>query len=574
MLRRRIGVVSIGLMMVLAVSACAPASTPGSPSRDSRSPGAASQRTLVIAYRAELPSLAAKPLVSFSAALNPALFLFNANLDYADERGVPHPWLAEALPQLNTDTWRVFPDGRMETSYHLRPNLTWHDGTPLSAEDFVFAWRVYATPQLGVATSPPIGLMDEVEAPDDRTLVIRWRQVYPDAIALTDATRTGFQALPRHILQDPFQEMDPVAFAGLDFWTSEYVGLGPYRLERWEPGAFIAARAFDGYVLGKPRIERIELRFIPDPQTAVANLLAGEAHYVGDFILSVTEGETLEQEFPQRGGGTVLYSPVSLRSSVFQMRPDAVETPALLDVRVRRAIAFGIDAATAVEVLTSNKGIRTGTLTSPLVPFYPEIDRAIRKYAYDPRQAQQLMEEAGFVKGGDGFFASRDGQPVRFSMATSAGVKNESEAATYVDSLRRAGFEASQRVLPAAQIGDPEQRALLPGLQIRGGGSELVNYTSEQIPRATNRWRGENRGGWSNAEYDRLFDLYTSTLAEPERLQHIAQMERVLTEELPIIPHFFGAEANAHVAGLHGPIARQTPNTSGTFLHVHTWEWR
>jgi ABC-type transport system substrate-binding protein len=153
-------------------------------------------------------------------------------------------------------------------------------------------------------------------------------------------------------------------------------------------------------------------------------------------------------------------------------------------------------------------------------------------------------------------------------------VKNESEAATYVDSLRRAGLDVSQRVLPAAQIGDPEQRALLPGLQVRGGGNELVTYTSEQIPQPSNRWRGENRGGWSSAEYDRLFAAYNSTLAEDERIRVIAQLERVLTEELPVIPHYFGAEANAHVAGLRGPVARETPSTSGTFLYVHQWEWR
>jgi peptide/nickel transport system substrate-binding protein len=569
--------VVLQLSLALALFACAPAAVPNPPSTggtDQRPAASAPQRTLVIAYRQELPSVAAKPLVSFSAALNPALFLFNAAIDYADEQGNPHPYLVEALPQLNTDTWRVLPDGRMETTYKLKPNLTWHDGTPLSAEDFVFAWRVYATPALGAATSPPIGLMEEVAAPDAGTIVIRWKQPYPDAVALTDGTRVGFAPLPRHILQQPFQELDSTAFAALPYWTTEYVGLGPYRIEQWEPGAYIAARAFDGYVLGRPKIDRIELRFIPDPQTAVANLLSNEVQYVGDFILSVTEGETLEREFPQRGGGVVLYSPVSLRSSVVQMRPDAVENPALLDVRVRRAIASGIDSPTAVEVLTSGKGIPTGTLTSPRVPFYAEIDRVIRKYPYDARQAQQLMEEAGYTKGSDGFFASRDGQPVRFSVATSAGVKNESEAATYVDSLRRAGFDVTQRVLPAAQIGDPEQRALLPGLQIRGGGVEHVNYTSEQIPRPTNRWRGENRGGWNSPEYDRIFAAYTSTLGESERIGHLAQLERLLTEELPVIPHYFGAEANAHVATLQGPLARQTPSTSGTFLNVHQWQWR
>jgi peptide/nickel transport system substrate-binding protein len=503
-------------------------------------------------------------------ALYPPLYLFNALLDYQDERGVGKPYLAEALPQLNTDTWQVFPDGRMETTYHLQPNLTWQDGTPFSPEDFVFAWRVYSAQ----GSTPPVGLMEEVRAPDPRTVVIAWKQLYQGAALLTEGTLVGFQALPRHILEQPFAELDSVAFAGLPFWTSEYVGLGPYRIERWEPGTMIQARAFDGYVFGRPKIDRIDIRFIPDPQTAVANLLAGEAHFVSDFILSVTEGQTLEQEFPQRGGGNVIYSPVSLRASVVQQRPEYVEDQALLDVRVRRAVAFGIDSALAVEVLTAGKSVPTNTLTTPRAAFYPEIEKVIQKYTYDPRRAQQLMEEAGFVKGSDGVFARRDGQQVRFSVASSAGTKNESEAATYTDSLVRTGFEASQRILPAAQIADPEQRAIQPGLQVRGGGYQLITYTSEQIPSPNNRWRGENRGGWNSPAYDRFYQAYTSSLAENDRIAQIAQMEKLLTEEVPVIPHFFQAETNAFVANLQGPIARQVPDTSGTFLYVHTWEWR
>src|SRR5207247_8512441 len=69
--------------------------------------------------------------------------IFNATLVMADERGQPMPYLAEALPQLNSDTWNILPDGTMETVYRLRPNLTWHDGQPLTADDFTFSWQVH-----------------------------------------------------------------------------------------------------------------------------------------------------------------------------------------------------------------------------------------------------------------------------------------------------------------------------------------------------------------------------------------------------------------------------------------------
>ncbi len=564
---------AVGLTVVVVTLACGTTQPAASPQPGQPAAPAAPQRSLVVAIRGEPPSLAARPLVPFTAALNPPLFLFNATLDYRDERAVPQPYLVEALPQLDTNTWLVLPDGRMETRYQLKPNLVWQDGTPFSAEDFVFAWRVYATPQFGAATSPPIGFMEEVSAPDTRTLVIRWSQPYPDAAVFVQiANSTGFQALPRHLLQQPLQDADPIAFTGLPFWTTEYVGLGPYQVESWEPGTSIRARAFDRFVLGRPKIDRIEVRFIPDPQTAVANLLAGEVDFISDFVLSVTEGQTLEQQWVPSGGGTVLYSPISVRSSVIQQRPDAVDTPAFLDVRVRQAIAYGIDSATAVEVLTAGKGVPSNTLISPRVPYYAEIDRVIHKYQYDPRQAQQLMEQAGYTKGSDGSFASPNGETVKFSLTSSSGTKNESEAAAYVDNLHKAGFAVTQRVLPAAQLDDPETRALISGLQVRGAGDNLVTYTSEQVPTAENHWRGENRGGWRNPDFDRVYDAYIRTLAEPERIRQIAELERILTEEVPVIPHFFGVETTPVASSLQGPVARETPNTSGAFLYAWKWE--
>src|SRR5207237_839452 len=130
------------------------------------------------------------------------------------------PELAEALPQLSTDTWRLFPDGRMETTYRFRPNLTWHDGTPFSGEDYVFGWRVYATPELGLARTAPFDAIEEVVAPDSRTLLIKWKQPYPDAAHLAGRDRQ-FPALPRHLLQATFESESADSFSNLPYWTRE-----------------------------------------------------------------------------------------------------------------------------------------------------------------------------------------------------------------------------------------------------------------------------------------------------------------------------------------------------------------
>src|SRR4029453_477658 len=130
---------------------------PSTPSRISR--------TLVIMSGAELPSFAAKPLQSLPNPRAAGAVVLNANLTFIDERGLPQPFLAEGIPQLGTDAWQVFPDGRMETVFRLKTNLTWHDGQPLTAEDYVFAWRVYATSELGVVENAGFRLIEEVGAP-------------------------------------------------------------------------------------------------------------------------------------------------------------------------------------------------------------------------------------------------------------------------------------------------------------------------------------------------------------------------------------------------------------------------
>ena len=121
---------------VVVGTGCAPAGPPATGQQAPGIPGerpAAPPRTLVLTTRVEVNSLSHAPFWQRRFIFLSTPRLFNANLALLDDRGTPHPYLAEALPQLNTDTWRVLPDGRMETTYRLRANLTWQDGTPFSA---------------------------------------------------------------------------------------------------------------------------------------------------------------------------------------------------------------------------------------------------------------------------------------------------------------------------------------------------------------------------------------------------------------------------------------------------------
>jgi ABC-type transport system substrate-binding protein len=95
----------------------------------------------------------------------------------------------------------------------------------------------------------------------------------------------------------------------------------------------------------------------------------------------------------------------------------------------------------------------------------------------------------------------------------------------------------------------------------------------DAIPRSENRWNGNNRGGWENAEYDRLYRAYNATLDKNERIQQIAQMERILNDDVGTIPLFFTVVVTANAGNLKGPVARMTPDAPLGVHYTWNWEW-
>jgi ABC-type transport system substrate-binding protein len=186
----------------------------------------------------------------------------------------------------------------------------------------------------------------------------------------------------------------------------------------------------------------------------------------------------------------------------------------------------------------------------------------------------RLLEEAGMTRGADGFYAMANGDSFRPEVATDGGQSNERENIIWVDDLRRNGVDASAKVIPVAQLRDPQQRAQLPGLQTGGiGGKALGQMTTAATPKAENRWSGNNRGGWTNAEFDRTYQNFTTTLERSQRVAQVAQMEKIISEDVGIIPTYFTIVANAHVIALKGPIMRTTPDSGSGILHIERWAW-
>lgn len=529
-------------------------------------------RTLVIVARGEPDTLADKEVLRVTGLSFRTLpRLFNAGLAINDAREVPQPYLSEALPQLGTDTWRVFPDGRMETTYRLRPGLSWHDGAPLTAEDFAFAWRVYASPDLGQAESSPISLMEEIAASDARTLVVRWRSSYAEADAIT---ANNFQPLPRHLLAEVFQSESAEGFARQPFWTTGYVGLGPYRLERWPPGAFLEGTAFEGHVWGRPRIDRIKVLFISDFNTVLATMLAGEAHITVDDAIRFQQGLILKREWAPRNAGTVLTTPDQWRRTEIQHRVEFANPKAILDLRVRRALGHSIDKQGLNEALFEGEAILTDSFIPPTVDYYAALERSIARYPLDLRRTEQLMAEAGFRKGADGIYVSPTEGRFSAELKVNASAQAEAEMAVMASGWRQAGFELREVPVPPAQARIGEVRGSFPTLYTGGGnvGHRALNsFISDRIASPDNRWVGGNRSGWSNRDYDRLFEAFNNTLVRTERNQQIIEMVRIFTEQMAAFSLYFNPGIVAFVAALHGPQPHAPDADVG--WNIHEWTW-
>src|SRR5207253_3354202 len=111
--------------------------------------------TLRIAWAGEPPSLSPKMASPGGSAFNELAVTFNSALTYYDPSGIPIPQIARQIPSVEDGAWAINPDGTMVTTYHLREQAKWHDGSALTAHDFVFAFDVYRNPEVPIYRRSP-----------------------------------------------------------------------------------------------------------------------------------------------------------------------------------------------------------------------------------------------------------------------------------------------------------------------------------------------------------------------------------------------------------------------------------
>ncbi len=490
-----------------------------------------------------------------------------------DNEGALRPLLVEELPSIENGRWTLLPDGRMETTWRIRQGARWHDGAPLTSDDLLFTLQVVRDRELPALGNRSYALIEGATAPDPRTITVTWRRPFIDADRAFSSLGTASLALPipKHLLEAPY-EGNKAGFLDLPYWSHEYVGLGPFRLQDWVRGSQIILAAFDGYVLGRPKIDEVEARFIPDQNTIISNVLAGQVDVYQGAAIGVDQGLQLREQWRAGTVKVMANNWVAIHPQFVNPQPTAV-----LNVQFRKALMHAIDRQTMADTLMAGLvPVAHGPLDVNSREF-KATEASLVKYEYDPRRATQMLQALGYTAGSDGMLRDGSGQPlpveVRGYASRDIQVKGLFPVA---DNWQRIGVAAEPLVLSAQQASDPQDQATFRSfLLVRQDYhlNRLVAYHSSEARLPERNYTGSNNGRYISAEMDALIERYQATVPWPERMEAAGQILHHMTDQLAVMPLFFDME----VALVSDRVRNATPllaEGSSRFWNAHKWEIR
>jgi peptide/nickel transport system substrate-binding protein len=500
-----------------------------------------------------------------------AFQMVHVGLTMQGEQRIRHPRLAEAVPSIENGLWKLLPDGRMETTWRLRDGARWHDGTPLTAEDLRFSLEVGRDREMSAFNSEVYTAIEEVTVPDPRTLVIAWKEPHIDADTVLGTWTGG--VLPRHLLEDAYRS-EKASFLDLPYWREGFVGAGPYRLRDWVLGGGLVLEANADYVLGRPLIDQIEVKTIPDVNTLSANLLAGTVDVtpnVGPIDLGI-------QLRDQWRGGTVVFNFGA--DSWVQLVPQFVDPQpgVVADVQLRRALAHAIDRQEIADTLMAGMSPVAHSILSPNQPAYREIEAAIPRYGYDPTRAAQLLEDRGYRKGADGIYRDQTSRRLELEVRSGPEELFAKASLTVADSWHRLGVDATSVRLSPQQFQDVPYVATFPAFTVFGGPSDadpLRSYHSSQSRLPGNNFRVPspgNRSRYMNPEFDALLETYLKTVPLPERTRALGQVIHHMADQVTVIGLYYRSDPGA-MSNRMLNVSREWPVAYITW-NAHEWDVR
>jgi peptide/nickel transport system substrate-binding protein len=275
-------------------------------------------------------------------------------------------------------------------------------------------------------------------------------------------------------------------------------------------------------------------------------------------------------EWVARGEGSLKTWETRLHYLEFQYREVPNWQPAVADVRVRRAMTHAVDRPALAEAITHGLGTAAEYFVTRQDPIYPEVERTAARYPYDPNRARALLAEAGWRGSGTAPATNASGQTL--DAEVSATGRLESAATIVADYWKAAGMNASLLVIPPARERDREYRASFRSTFVgeRTISTDNFYWTSSQIPSAATRFAELNRGGFSDAEIDRLYNQAVSSFDASEQQRAAIAIHRRIADVAAYLPLMYPVEIILARRTVAGPIGNYGPQTGVTW---NVWDW-
>lgn len=476
------------------------------------------------------------------------------------------PDIMEKLPSLKDGDWQILPGDKMKVTWHIKKGYTWHDGKPVTAEDWIWAWRVNMHPDYPSLDRDTSKRVDNIFAPDPYTIVVQWKEKY----AFANHTVAGANILPKHATEKDFRA-NPAKF-DKSAWGNGVptVGNGPYVLKEWQKGSSITLEAYDGWMGEKPTVKRIVFRFISDTNTIIANVLSGASDATDETAIPFANGLELEKRITKEGRKDILLE--AKPGLIWEHIDLNLDNEHLKDKRVRQALLYAMNREELTQTLFEGK---QPVSHSWLPEKHYGYNKNVQKYPFDPAKAKALLAEAGYTPGSDGIL-QKGGKRLSFTFMTTSGNRVRESVQQVLQTMWKAvGIEVQLTTQPArVYFGDtlPSRKfELAMYAWVFGPESDCEGlYTGDTIPGPGGTGSGQNFPGYKNDEVTRICHAVPSELDEVKRASMLRRMQELFTDDVPVIPLYLRADFVSHKPGLTPFL----PTGAGMPITWNAQQWR
>ncbi|WP_417410138.1 ABC transporter substrate-binding protein [Hoeflea sp.] len=469
---------------------------------------------LVIAYNVNLPSW--DPTVGPSA-VNPTIQgIYQAVFD---QFILQKPDLSPAPGLLTEWGWN---EDKTKVMMTVRDGVTWHDGSPFTAEDVAWSLTRAADEKTGNPIQFIWSTLTNVKAEGNT--------VTADVASYEPTIFKWMYFLTGYVLPKAYFEK-----VGAEGFEAAPIGTGPYMVDKFERNAFVRLKANPNYWGDKPDFETVTIKFVTDATSRVAEIESGNSHV------------TLEmpyEEFDRLKGGSGIGGIAHPISDIGMIFINDIEP--MLDPNVRKAAAHAIDKKLLVDRLLSGYGVPIDTLQTP---DYLAYDPSI-KVAYDPELSKKLLADSGFSPE----------NPVKFKIQTTRGFKpKDYEIIQAIVGLwRKVGIEAEIEVYEIAKHYELRAADQLAPTAFYNWGNSIGDPSTSTGhamfgPSPHSVWDGQDL-------IDRIGPLWGEK-DEAKRIEGWKSVDRYIAEQAEVIPLFQYVQPILHVSGVS-----VTPHTSGALL--------